>query len=83
MAIWAVVCLVGVVVVRAYGMGDAREGVPPDWKHVLVSTVAFAIWVYTLGGPFELWGIAVPYIGSLLVLGWTFFAPFVYKGPPS
>jgi hypothetical protein len=34
-----------------------------------------------LGGPFEAQGLAVPYIGSLLVLAWTFFVPMFYKGP--
>ena len=78
---WAVVCLIGVVAVRAYGTMDAVERKPPDWMHVAISSVAFVIWVYSLGGPFEAQGLAVPYIGSLLILAWTFFVPMFYKGP--
>jgi hypothetical protein len=81
LTIWAVVCLVGVVAVRAYGTTDPVENKPPDWVHVAISSVAFVIWVYSLGGPFEAQGLAVPYIGSLLVLAWTFFVPIFYKGP--
>jgi hypothetical protein len=83
MAVWAALCLAGVVAVRAYGTADPEQHAAPDWAHVGISSVAFAIWVYTLGGPFEVWGIAVPYIGSLLVLAWTFFVPIFYKGPPA
>ena len=83
MAVWAALCLAGVVAVRAYGTADPEQHASPDWVHVGISCVAFAIWVYTLGGPFEVWGIAVPYIGSLLVLAWTFFVPIFYKGPSS
>ncbi len=79
--IWSIVCLVGVVVVRAYGTTDPEKNLPPDWTHVAISSVAFVIWVYSLGGPFAALGWYVPYIGSLLVLAWTFFVPYLYKGP--
>ena len=49
--------------------------------HVAISSVAFVIWVYSLGGPFAVFNLYVPYIGSLLVLAWTFFVPTFYKGP--
>ena len=68
--VWAVICLVGVVVVRAYGTQDPQANLPPDWAHVGISSASFLIWVYTLGGPFELAGIYVPFVGSLLVLAW-------------
>jgi len=82
LAIWAVVCLVGVIVVRAYGTADPANQKSPDWIHVGISSVAFVIWVYSIGGPFAAYGIAVPYIGSLLVLAWTFFVPIFYHGAP-
>ena len=79
--VWAIVCLIGVVVIRVYGTADPENNKPPDWVHVAISSVAFLIWIYTLGGPFEALGWYVPYIGSLLVLAWTFFVPIFYKGP--
>jgi hypothetical protein len=68
------------VVVKAYGTADPQASEAPDWRHVGISSVSFLIWVYTIGGPFAAYNLAVPWIGSLLVLGWTFFIPRVYRG---
>ena len=81
LTIWAVVCLVGLVLVRAYGTADTAQNKPTDWVHVAISFVSFVIWVYSLGGPFAAFNLHVPYLGSLLVLAWTFFVPIFYKGP--
>ncbi len=79
--IWSVICLGGVIAIKAYGTADRANQIPPDWVHVAISSVAFVIWVYSIGGPFAAYGIGTPYIGSLLVLAWTFFVPIFYKGP--
>src|SRR5260370_42487177 len=81
LVIWAVICLFGVIAIRAYGTTDPEADKAPDWMHVAISSVAFVIWVYTIGGPFAAFNLAVPWIGSLLVLAWTFFVPLLYKGP--
>jgi hypothetical protein len=81
MVFWAVVCLAGVVAIRALGTSDRAQNLPVDWIHVIISTVAFVIWVYTLGGPFAYYKVHIPYVGSLLVLAWTFFVPMFYRGP--
>jgi hypothetical protein len=78
---WVAVCLVGVFFLRVYATTDRVRGEPPDLKGVAVATVTFLIWVYSLGGPFDSVGIYIPYLGSLLVLAWTFFIPIVYRGP--
>ena len=72
LAIWSAVCLIGVVAIRRYGTADPANGMPPQWGPVVISSIAFVIWVYSLGGPFEPLNLHVPYIGSLLVLGFTF-----------
>ena len=82
LVVWACVGLAGVVVVRAYGTADAASALPTDWVHVAISCVAYAIWVYTLGGPFAAYHLYLPWVGSVMVLVWTFFSPYVYKGPP-
>ena len=79
--VWAALCLLGLLAIRAYGTADTEKRLPPDWTHIGISAVAFLIWVYQLGGPFAAYGLHVPYIGSLQVLAWTFFVPMVYKGP--
>jgi hypothetical membrane protein len=81
LTVWAVICLIGLFAIRLYGTTDPVEKLPPDWTHVILSAIAFLIWVYSLGGPFAAMGIADPVIGSLLILAWTFFVPIFYKGP--
>jgi hypothetical protein len=81
LAIWTVVCLLAVIVVTVYGTTDPEKNEPPDWIHVFISSVSFVIWVYTLGGAFIAYNLEVPYIGSLVVLAWTFFVPIFYQGP--
>ncbi len=79
---WAVLCLGAVVLIRTLGTRDTAAHKPVDWMHVAISVVAFAIWVFTLGGPFAAWKIQTPsFLGSLLVLAWTFVVPVIYKGP--
>jgi hypothetical protein len=41
------------------------------------------IWVYVLGGVFVELGLHVAWLGTLLMLGWTFLVPFVYRGSPA
>ena len=78
---WTIICLVGVVGLRAYGTADPEERLPTDWTHVGISCGAYIIWVYSLGGPFRAYDLHAPYLGSLLVLGWTFLIPMIYQGP--
>lgn len=80
LAFWAVLCLIGVIVVRAYGTSDAAKGLAPQWTAVVLSSIAFVIWIYTLGGPFRSYGLYEPYVGSLAVFAWTFFVPKLYHG---
>jgi hypothetical protein len=80
LAVWSVICLVGLIVLRADGSRDEQTGRGPQWSSVAISSVAFVIWLYSLGGPFVAFDLHVPYIGSLLVLAWTFFLPILYKG---
>lgn len=80
LAIWTGVCLIAVIAVRAWGTADVPNQLGPQWSAVLISSISFLIWVYSIGGPFAAYGVAVPYVASLLVLAWTFFVPIFYKG---
>ena len=77
---WSGVCLLGVFAIRTYGTADPQTGKGPQWLSVLIAATAFVIWLYSLGGPFVAFGLHKPFVGSLLVLAWTFFVPFIYKG---
>lgn len=80
LAIWTGVCLLAVIAVRVWGTTDVTNQLGPQWPVVLISAISFLIWVYSIGGPFAAYGLAEPYIASLLVLAWTFFVPIFYKG---
>ena len=79
-AIWGVVCLALVVVVRVYGTADPDNNQGPQRVPIVVAAIAFVIWVYNLGGPFVAYELHVPYVGSLAVLLWSFVIPIFYKG---
>jgi len=81
LVLWSVICLGGVVIVRIYGTADPPNDKPPQWGPITISAISFVIWVYSLGGPFAAFGLAVPWVGSLLILLWTFFVPIFYRGP--
>ena len=78
--VWAVVCLGLVVLARAYATKEPALNLPPQWKAVLISSVSFVIWVYKIPVPFQSFGLAVPYVGSLAILVWTFVVPYFYTG---
>jgi len=46
---------------------------------VIASTMAFAVWVYSLGGPFVHWGIYRPWIASAVLVLWTLIIPMFFK----
>ena len=81
--VWAVICLIGLFAIRIYGTADAAENLPPDWTHIIISVIAFGIWMYSLGSLSPFAAVANPVIGSLLILVWTFFVPIFYRGPKS
>lgn len=79
--VWSFICIFAVISVRAWGTADRSNGETTDWVMVIISTVAFIIWLYNLGGPFAVYDLYVPYIGTLVALAYTFFIPIFYKGP--
>ena len=78
---WTVFCTLAVVVSRSLGTRSVEQQKPVQWGAVVVSTISFAIWVYSMGGPFSAYLGAgyKPFLGSLLVIGWTFSVPFFYS----
>jgi len=46
---------------------------------IVVSCISFIIWVYTLGGPFTVWGIYKGYIGSIILVFWALMTPMIVK----
>jgi len=48
---------------------------------IVFSSLAFILWVMVIGGTFSnILGFSAEYIGSILLVIYTLFIPFVYKG---
>jgi hypothetical protein len=80
---WSLFCLAALFLTRMRNTKDTSKGLGPQWGAVFISAVSFVIWLYTLGGPFAAFpdhNIYVPFLGSLLVLSWTFLVPLIYSG---
>lgn len=77
---WSILCLVLVFIVRWFGTADPKADKKPQPVPVLIAAGAFVIWLYWLGGPFIILKIHKPFIGSLLVLVWSFVIPIFYHG---
>jgi hypothetical protein len=78
--VWPFVCLVMLIVVRASATKSGKSLSSAQWPAVFISVVSYFIWLYTLGGIFATLPFYKAYLGSLAVLVWTFFVPYIYKG---
>jgi hypothetical protein len=48
---------------------------------IAFSSIAFVLWVMVIGGTFTtLLGFSAEYLGSIMLVIYTLFIPFVYKG---
>ncbi len=74
------VCLGLVILSRTLGTRRAPDNVKIDPWTVVISSVAFAIWVYALGGPFASLGIYNAVLACILVTVYTTAVPMIYRG---
>ncbi len=58
-----------------------RIGKVSNLIQLVVTTMSYVIWVYTLGGPFVVWGIYHSIIASVVLVLWTITTPLFV--PPS
>ena len=48
---------------------------------IVFSSISFVLWVMVIGGTFtNILGFSAEYLGSILLVIYTLFIPFVYKG---
>ncbi len=78
LATFWVAFVLGVVFTAAWTWRQTRL---PNQKtavtQIVLSTIAFVIWAYAMGGPFSLSGVYDPAIGSLLLIFYTLAVGFV------
>lgn len=77
--LWTLVCLGAVVLLRAIGSAGLPRVGPVQWPGVAIASVSFLVWTYSLG---DVTSVYRAEIGSLMILAWTFFAPYLYRGTP-
>lgn len=58
-----------------------KSGVKDTLQFVLL-TLAFAVWVFTIGGPFAQVAWYQPFMGSVILGLFTFLVPLIYEGLP-
>lgn len=70
-ALW--VCFAfGVVITPLWTLRQTRApGLPPAYKQAAISTAAFIVWVFALGGPFVTLAFYHAVWGSLVLIGFT------------
>ncbi len=49
---------------------------------IIILTIAFFVWIMTIGGPFTYFSWYEPFMGSVILGLFTFFAPMMYTGKP-
>lgn len=77
--LWIGFCFVVIIVVRVFGTSDQRTSTPPDWIHVILSCIAFLLWLMSLGMVFPALQQERPYAVILLMAAFTFLVPYFYK----
>lgn len=78
---WSIFCFFAVIASRYFGTRSSKDPTP-QWPTIVISSISFVVWLYAIGGPFVDLGWHVGWIGSLMVLAWTFIVPLVYDGDP-
>jgi hypothetical protein len=54
-----------------------------DKTQLTLTTLSFVVWVYTLGGPFQMAGWYQPQIASCVLVLWTLIVPLFIEAPQS
>ena len=45
----------------------------------IFTALSFVVWVYWMGGPFQLWGIHIPQVASIILVLWTLLIPLINR----
>jgi hypothetical protein len=54
-----------------------KPGLPIATKQIIISTLAFIVWVFALGGPFASLGWYNTVFGAILLVIYTLFVPLI------
>lgn len=53
-------------------------------RQIVFTSLSLIVWIYSLGGPFKLWGIYTPQLASIILILWTLLIPLIVsqRGEP-
>jgi len=51
-------------------------------SQIIITSISFVVWIYSLGGPFQFWNVYKPWIGSVILVLWTLIVPLVINPKP-
>ena len=51
-------------------------------SQIIVTSISFVVWVYSLGGPFQFWNLYRAWIGSVILVLWTLIVPLALNPKP-
>ncbi len=60
-----------------------ETGQPTAWAQIIVATIAFPVWIFSLGGPFATYDWYQPYYGAILLTLYTLAIPLVIGKEPT
>ena len=75
---FGVICLLLVILVR--WKATAGPDGKPEWGGILISTLSFALWIYSVGGSLPWPPPQDSGVISVAIGIWTFAVPYFYKG---
>lgn len=50
---------------------------------IVMCSLSFVVWVYSLGGPFVHWNVHQPWIASIVLILWTLVIPLFVSAKPA
>lgn len=59
----------------------SRVGHVTSRSQIVMSSASFVVWVYSLGGPFVVWGCYYPLMGSVVLVLWALIVPLLMSAP--
>ena len=77
--LWAWVAFLFILCPFWMAFATRERGQPIAWFQTLIAPVAFLVWVFALGGPFEQAAWYEPLYGSLALIAMTLVVPILEK----
>ena len=75
--LWSILISVIILAITPFHLKTIM-GVKND-KQIIITMIAFVLWLYAIGGPFAAWGLHEPWIAAIIIGLWTFLTPHFYK----